>query len=145
MKLINLKDLDMAIETLRSHGSAMVLVKNNNIICESSAAGIAPYVQAIQSLGNSSRGAALADKIVGRASALLSVYARIQSAYAETISEGAIKIFTQHNVTCRYGKKVPLILNRQMTDQCPFEHLVSDILNPEDAFLQLVQATRITK
>jgi len=123
----------------------MVLVKNGKVIYVSEAPGIAPYVQAIQSLSNSIRDAALADKIAGRAAALLSVYARIRVAYAETISEGAIEIFAAHSIPCKYGKRVPMILNRNMDSQCPFERMVSNTRNPEEAFLRLARTISVTR
>jgi hypothetical protein len=145
MESIKTSDLDLAIETLRSCTTSLVLVKHGKTIYVSEAVGITPYVHAIQSLGNSIVGAALADKTAGRAAALLSVYAGISAAYAETISEGAIEIFALHGIPCKYGKRVLMILNRNMDAQCPFERIVSESRNPEDAFLRLAQAISVRK
>jgi hypothetical protein len=145
MRMVSNKtsDLELAIETLRSCATGLVLVKDGKIMYVSEAGGITPYVHAIQSLGNLIMGAAVADKTVGRAAALLSAYAGIGAAYAETISEGAIEVFALHRIPCEYGKRVVMILNRNMDAQCPFERIVSESRNPGDAFLRLAQATGV--
>ena len=137
--------LDIAISLLRLDSSSIVLVKDSKVVYESKAKGIVPYVEAIESLGHSRRGAALADRIAGRAVALLSAYIGVNLVYAETISEGALDVFVNHKIPCKYDKKVPMILNRDKTNQCPFEQAVSDLDDPQEAFRRLVQAIGVTK
>lgn len=131
--------LDFAIRTLRKHGSSIVLVKNSKVLYESKANGILPYVEAIRLLGDSLTDAVLADRIVGRAAALLSLHIRIKLAYAMTISEGALEIFANNDVPCRFDNKVPMVLNKNRTGQCPFELAVSNIHDSETAYRRIVQ------
>ena len=133
-------DLGLAIEALHWHDTRLVLVRGGNVLYSSDASGIAPYIHAIQSLGNLTRGASLADRTSGRASALLSIYAGIGAIYAETISEGALDIFANHEIPYRYGKLVRAILNRRMDAPCPFEQIVKDTYDPGVAFLRLAEA-----
>jgi hypothetical protein len=140
-----LVSLETATKLLQLHNSSIVLVKDAKVLYESNAKGIFPYVEAVESLGHSLKGAALADRIAGRAAALLSAYVGVSLAYAETISEGALEVFAKHKIPCKYDKKVSMILNRDKTNQCPFEHAVSDLQNPQEAFQRLKQATRMAK
>ena len=137
--------LETATRLLQLHNSSIVLVKDAKVLYESKAKGILPYIEAIESLGHSLTGAALADRIAGRAAALLSAYIGVSLAYAETISEGALEVFANHKIPCKYDKKVPMILNRDKTNQCPFEHAVSNLQNPQEAFQRLKQAIRTAK
>jgi hypothetical protein len=137
--------LDEAIRLLRLHGSSIVLMKDWKIVHESKAKGIVPYIEVIESQGHSLKGAALADRIAGRAVALLSAYIGVDLAYAETVSEGALEVFANHNIPIRYDKRVPMILNRDKNGQCPFERIVSDVYDPEEAFQRLMQAIKVTK
>jgi hypothetical protein len=135
------RDLDIAIKNLHKHARSIVLVKNSQVLYSSDSTGLAPLVHAIRTLGDSTIGAALADKTSGRAAALLSAYARIGTAYAETISEGAIEAFTSFGIPYKYNRRVPMILNKSRDAQCPFEKVISGSQNPKDAFLRLVRAT----
>jgi hypothetical protein len=133
-------DLDLAIRTLQSNGSSIVFARDQRIIYQSNGRGVSSYVHALESQREALRQSALADTIAGRAVALLSVYAGIKLAYAETISEGAMEILAYHGIPFAFAKKVPKILNRTKSDQCPIEKLVSDIQDPEAVFLSLTKA-----
>ena len=133
-------DLDLAVKTLHTEKKRLVLVKDGKVLLTSEASSITPYVQAINALGESVTRAALADRTIGRAAALLSIYAKIASAYAETISDGAIDVFSLYGIPFKYGERVPVILNRRRDGQCPYEQVVSGLSSPEVAFRRLVQA-----
>lgn len=76
-----LTSLETATRLLQLHNSSIVLVKDAKVLYESKAKGIFPYVEAIELLGHSLKGAALADRIAGRAAALLSAYIGVSLAY----------------------------------------------------------------
>lgn len=79
------------------------------------------------------RGAVAADKIVGRAAAMLYVLLGVGALYAEVLSRPALELLTAHGVECRYGTLTDNIINRQGTDLCPMELAVRDVQNPSDA------------
>jgi len=133
-------DLGLAIRTLQSNGSSIVFTRGHRIIYQSNGRGVSSYVYALESQREALRQSALADTIAGRAVALLSVYGGIKLAYAETISEGAMEILAHHGIPFAFGRKVPKILNRSKSDQCPIEKLISDIQDPEAVFLRLTKA-----
>lgn len=135
-------DLSLAIRTLRSNGSSIVFARNGRIVHEDNGRGVSCYVRALESKRESLKKSALADTIAGRAVALLSVYAGIKLAYADTISQGAAEILVHHRIPFTYSRIVPVILNRNKTDQCPFEKMISNLQDPENVFLCLTQALR---
>lgn len=84
--------------------------------------------------GNLLKGASVADKVVGKAAALLFVYAGIKEIYAEVLSQPAKMIFERFNIPISYSKIVKHIRNRTDTDICPMEKRAADIDSPDYAF-----------
>ncbi len=82
-------------------------------------------------------GSSIADRIVGRAAALLCVYSKAASVFAVTISGEAIQVLEDNKVFYRFQNHVPNILNYEGNDICPFEKLVIDLTKPEKAYKKL--------
>ena len=84
-------------------------------------------------------GASVADKVVGKAAALLMAKGNVKAVYAEVISESATDIFGKYRIPFAYGTIADKIVNRSGTGMCPMEQTVVDIDNPDDAFVALKQ------
>jgi len=82
---------------------------------------------------NLSKGA-VADKIVGKAAALLFVLLRVNTVYAETISKGASEVFERYGIHYEFGVMTEHIVNRTGTGLCPMENAVKDIDEPKKAY-----------
>jgi len=95
--------------------------------------GVKPLYQAIRTSGGIFIGAYAADKVIGRAAALLFVYARVKEVYAGLLSSGAAEIFERYNIPHTCGKKTTAILNRAGTDICPIEKLIEGCDEPSEA------------
>ena len=67
------------------------------------------------------KGAYIADKVVGKAAASLMILGKIAGLYARTVSQPAIGLLKDANMSLEYGKVVPYIINRSKTDWCPLE------------------------
>jgi len=80
------------------------------------------------------RGFYAADKIVGKAAAMLFVLAEIKEVYGGVMSEQAANYLKQHGIKYSYGKIVDAIMNRKGTGICPMEMAVKDISEPQAAF-----------
>lgn len=93
--------------------------------------------KAIRDKGDSLSGAALADKIVGRAIAMLCLYARLASVYADMASQGALDLLKEQGIDVTSKRIVPNILNYDGTDFCPFEKLAQSTTSPSQLFLTL--------
>jgi iron complex outermembrane receptor protein/vitamin B12 transporter len=79
-------------------------------------------------------GAAVADKIVGKAAASLLLLGRVKSVYAGVISEPALDLLGTSDVEVEYDEKVPYIENRNKTGWCPMEKACYGITTPEEIY-----------
>jgi hypothetical protein len=82
-------------------------------------------------------GASVADRIVGRAAALLCVYCGVKAVYAVVLSDGGERVLKENSVSLEFESLVPSILNRQRTETCPFEKIVSTVSDGEEAYEKL--------
>ncbi|MFQ6073793.1 MAG: DUF1893 domain-containing protein [Candidatus Bathyarchaeia archaeon] len=131
------KDLDIARERLKQKNLALAIAKNGKVIFETSSRGIGGLLRAVEELEREIENSAVADKIVGKAAALLCVHAGVSAVFAVTASERGIQSLKENNVLCRFENRVPHILNPDRSDICPFEKLVINISNPREAYEKL--------
>jgi hypothetical protein len=126
-------DLELAENELKSRRMNLVIVKNGVVLYQSAASGMRGLLQAIEEYNGELAGTAVADKIVGRAAAMLCVYSEVKSVFAITITEGALKLLTKNRVAHKFEKYVRKLMNSQGTDVCPFEKAIRDIDDPKEA------------
>ena len=108
-----------------------LVLKRNGEIYTSAYSGIRPVLQFLSE--GLLEDAEVADKVVGKASAMLMVKGKVSAVYAALISEAGMEILEHYGIPYRYGKKVPYIVNRDGTDMCPMEKTVKDIEDLEEA------------
>lgn len=94
--------------------------------------GISPLMQYLEN--DDFSGAYVADKRIGKASALLLAYGNVKEVYTPVISKPAIEVFKKQNITFFAVKIVDNILNRDLTDLCPMEKKVKNIDDPKKAY-----------
>jgi len=133
----NMEDIDLARSLLEEEKWNLVIVKGGQVLFSSRERGIAPFFQAVQSMGKSLHNAALADHIVGLAVAMLCLHARITSVYAGIASQGALDILKGQGVTVTSKAAVPYISNYDGTDLCPFEKLAGSCQGPSQLVAEL--------
>ena len=131
-------DLEHAKQLLLAAGTTCVLCKGESVKV-SDKRGVSPLVDWIRS-GTDLRGYSAADKIVGKAAALLFVLAGVKEVYAPVMSEGAVKTFGRYGVGCHCDQVASMIINRVGTGPCPMEQAVEQIAEPEAA-LHAIQKT----
>lgn len=132
-------DLEIARRRLKDKKLTLVFVKNSKIVFETSTEGLYGFLQAIEKLNGRLSGASVADRIVGRAAALLCAYSNITAAFAITLSKSGLKILKTYNIRYEFENLVPTILNLRKTDKCPFEKLVENTTNSKEAFEKIRQ------
>ncbi len=130
-------DLEHAKREFKKRGSAFVIVKDEKVVAESEEKGVAPFFFAVSKWCGQLKGASLADKIVGKAIALLSAYGGIISVYTPLASDQAVRVLEEYSIQLEAEKVIPMILNRRKDDQCPIERLVFDSHTPEEAYSRL--------
>lgn len=116
-------------------------VEKNGRVYISGLRGIKPVLNFIDE-GNILNGASVADRIIGKASAMLLVKAGIKELYAEVLSESGEAILKKYNIPYSYGSKVEYIVNRTNTGMCPMEMTVKDIDDLNEAEVALRNKVR---
>lgn len=86
-------------------------------------------------------GAYVADKIVGKAAAMLFVKGRVKEIYAGVLSESAVEVLKKYKIPYTFGTLTPNIKNRAGTGLCPMENAVLSVDDPENAFEALIKTS----
>jgi len=92
------EDLEYAKKRLHGKGLTLIIVKDFRVLFESKAHGVSAFLEALDKFGDKMRGTSVADKVAGKAIALLCVYAGVGAVYASTMSVKAKQVFENHNV-----------------------------------------------
>lgn len=125
--------LEKAKSILLSSASTIAVVSDGEVFT-SQERGVKPLLHLLTEKKGFLKGASVADKVIGKAAALLMVLGEIKEVHTLIISEPAIKVFEKHNIPCFYDKKVTRIVNRTGDGLCPMETLCLDVENPQEAF-----------
>jgi len=132
-----MQDLKVAKRRLKENNFNLVIVKNGKVVFGTESQGINGLLQAIEKLGKELIGSSVADRIVGRAAAILCAYFKASSVFAVTISEEGEKMLKENEISYQFENRVPNILNYERTDVCPFEKHVMSLTKPEEAYEKL--------
>lgn len=125
--------LEKAKSILLSSASTIAVISNGEVFT-SQERGVKPLLFLLKEKKEFLKGASVADKVIGKAAALLMALGEIKEVHTLIISEPAIKVFEKHNIPCFYDKKVTRIVNRTGDGLCPMESLCLDVENPQEAF-----------
>jgi Domain of unknown function (DUF1893). len=125
--------LERAKSLLKSTESTVAVVSVDDFFT-SQERGVKPLLHLLTEKKGFLKGASVADKVIGKAAALLMVLGEIKEVHTLIISEPAIKVFEKYNIPCFYDKKVDRIVNRTGDGLCPMETLCLDVDDPQEAF-----------
>jgi len=140
-------DLQLAKQKLNGDSLAFVIVKDGTVLRTGTRDGIGELIETIDALGEQARGAALADKIVGKAVAMVARTTQMRAVYSPLMSQAACDALARDQIAFEYDRLVPLILNKRSDGPCPMERLTLPIDDPGQAVAALrdfVRA-RVTK
>jgi hypothetical protein len=112
-------------------------VKNGEILAQKKGDGIKPILEAIEELKEKMHGSTVGDRILGKASALLCVYAKIREVYAPQATKTAIAVLIRAGIPGQTDALITHIKNRYGTGMCPFEQLLLAVDSPEEAYTML--------
>lgn len=115
-----MKDLETALKNLPGH--TLALCKNGAVLT-SNKRGVAPMLNYLKN-GQNLKGYSAADRVVGKAAAMLFIKAGVAALYAEVLSQSGLALLKKHGVAVQYGTLTPAIKNRAGTGLCPMEQAV---------------------
>ena len=137
------RDLENCKALLEQEGLTCV-IKQGESYYQFTERGIRPFMSLLENETDLT-GTSCADKVVGKAAALLMQKAGIATLYAGIISEPATKVLTDAGIEYEYGTLVPRIQNRKGDGLCPMESAVMDISDADEAYAVLREKLKTAK
>lgn len=123
---------------LEESGQNLLVFRDGEVIFSSASRGVAPLIEAVEAVGREGlEGVVTADRIVGKAAALLNVYMGASEVHAMLISSGAKEALGDHGVVFVFREETDAIKMRDGVVFCPFESLVQGVSDPEEAYLRI--------
>jgi hypothetical protein len=129
-----MKDLETAKTLLYRKELTLSIVKNGETLFETRSSRISGFLGAIEKLGDTLEGASLADRVVGKAIALLCVCTKIKEVYAEVLSEKAKQVLEENRIGHEWKELVQIVLDLNRGGICPFERAAAGISDPKDSY-----------
>jgi hypothetical protein len=127
-----------------SRGPWSLVVENRQgLVYRSKADRLLPLLESIEKHSEEMVAATLLDKVVGRAAALLCVYARVSMILAPVISDGAVQVLEEFGVPFMALERVKGIMNSEQTGPCRMEQEAKD-KSPVQFYRSLVKSARKT-
>ena len=131
-------DLERAKEILAQTGSTCVLCRDE-IVYTTTERGIKPLIDWLDS-GEDTCGFSAADKVVGKAAALMYSLLGVRRVHGNVMSESAVKVLRRNGIEAYWDRLAENIRNRAGTGLCPMESATLHIDEPEEA-LPVILAT----
>ena len=106
------EQLRNAVTILKEEQKSCVILSEDGAVRCSDAIGIKPLMVELRADRKAFQGSVIADKVVGKAAALLAVLGEVQAVFGRVMSEGAVSIFEKHQIPYQFETLVPYIENR---------------------------------
>lgn len=130
-----MNDLEKAKALLLSEDFTCVLCLGNRTLT-SRRRGVAPLLDLLES-GEDLTGFCAADKVVGKATALLYRLLGVSEVYGAIMSDASAAALEAGGVIAHCGKQVPYIINRAGNGRCPMETATANIDDPGEALIAI--------
>lgn len=137
---IDLTGLDDAKRLIQAGEASCVVLRDGEIVKTAVGNGVKPILGLLENEPEALKDAVVADKVIGKAAAMLLTLAGAQYVHGEIMSESGRRFLESRGIGRSYGTSVEAIINRTGDDLCPLEKTVLDIEEPEEA-LPALKAT----
>ena len=122
------------LNRLEKSGANLIVFRDGDVVFSSTSRGIFPLIEVIDTLSREGlRGVVTADRIVGKAAALLNVYLGAVEIHAMVMSDGAKALLKDHGVRFSFREETDVVKAKDGVVYCLFERLVWDVSDPEEA------------
>lgn len=136
-------DLERAKEILRSADYTCVLCREDMVLTTQER-GVLPLLRWLGT-GADTSGCCAADKVVGKAAALLYCLLGVRSVHGNVMSSAAVKVLRRHGIEAHWDILTEFIRNRAGTAPCPMEAATAQIDDPEAALPVILDTLQKTK
>ena len=99
--------------------------------------GIKPVIDRLNENIDYFKGLTVADKIIGKASAMLLTLSGVKELYCAVLSTAGKNILDKYGIAYHYDQLVDYIVNRKGDGMCPMEQTVKDIDDLNEAYKAL--------
>lgn len=126
-----------AVNILDEKNVSCVIYRGEDDIRISEGIGIKPLMVELRKNKSAFEGCVIADKVIGKAAALMVVLGKAEAVYGRVMSEEAKTVLERFEIEYECAESVPYIENRTKTGRCPMEETVLTIEDPKAAFDEL--------
>ncbi|MBR3250856.1 MAG: DUF1893 domain-containing protein [Erysipelotrichaceae bacterium] len=121
----------MDLKDILNEKNCSIVASNGYVSFDS---GIRPVIERLNEDIYYFKGLSVADKIIGKASAMLLCLSGVKEVYAAVLSRSGKEIFDKYGVVYEYGELADYIINRKGDGMCPMEMTVKDIDDLKEAY-----------
>ncbi len=132
-----MRDLEIAKSRLAQEDLTLVIVRNGHVVFESGSHGISGVLEAVRESGKELVGASAADRVVGKAVALLCVYAHVREVFACILSRAARDVLQRNGILVHWDSLVDRVSDSETDGMCRYEKLVAEINDPTGGYRKL--------
>lgn len=116
----------LTVKNLLACGGYSCVIADRDRVMTSRARGIAPLLERAER-SERLEGAFVADRIIGKAAAMLLIPMRVASVYGQIMSREAEALLSANGIEVEYGALTDHIINRSGDGLCPMEQAVRDL------------------
>lgn len=138
---MDLADLDLARALLIANKDATLVAVRGDEIITCTEHGIKPLLAWVRE-GRDLTGFSVADKVVGKAPALLYAVLGPDAVFSPVMSWTARAVLLASSIATSYDTLVPHIQNHDKSGQCPMDASVEDVFDPYEAVCVLAERAR---
>lgn len=132
--MCDLDKIKVGIKVLKEEECSFVFVDASGLIKTDQGVGIKPIMKELRENKKYFKDGFIADKVIGKAAALMLVLSEVKSVHGIIMSKTAVEILANNKINYSYDNLVPFIENRTKTGACPLELCVEQIESPILAF-----------
>jgi hypothetical protein len=104
----------------------LAIVKEKKVVFSSTEKGIKPLFKAVMENKEVLKDSSIADRVTGKAAAMICVFAEVKIVHTKILSENAVEAFLKSPILYECEESTPYIKNRDKTGMCPIEKLSLD-------------------
>lgn len=135
---------ELNIKEIYEKSACNCVAVKGDMIYTSNLKGLMPILSKLIEDTSFFAGAAVGDNVIGKAAAMLLIYGKAERIYAKVLSKAAIPYLKKYNIPFSYDVLVPYIMNKNRDNMCPMEQLISNIEEPEEAYLAIYNKVKGT-
>jgi len=130
-------------QRIRAGEYTCIVIQSGQVVYEAQGRGVSPLMRLYDSDIAKFKDAEVADKIIGKAAAMILHLGGVKAVYGEIMSRAAAEYLSAKGIEHRCGRNVDIISNRTGSGICPIEKSVLDIDDPHEGINVIKETIRV--